>query len=228
MLYALNARGWLGRGSVNIKCRQFAFPVTLRVGNSSDIDVFQQVAIYSEYAFLADLSDVKVAVDLGANIGLASALILSTFPGACIVALEPEPGNCERAKHNLRFYGDRARVIEGAIWSQEGEVGLDDSFGDSREWAMAVKSGHGIRAYSMKEILSSLRGAPIDLLKIDIEGSEIELFSGDVSWLDCVRNLCIELHGPKCETAFRSAMAGYRWREWACGEYTVCQGIERN
>ena len=63
-------------------------------------------------------------------------------------------------------------------------------------------------------------GQSIDLLKIDIEGSENGLFSlGTERWLDRVRNLCIELHGEECERAFRSAMQGYRYEQARSGEY---------
>jgi len=109
-------------------------------------------------------------------------------------------------EQNLTLYGrDRVRLLQGAVWSKSGQVALDNTFGDKREWAVAVREGNGVRAYSMDEILSGASSQYIDLLKIDIEGSEKELFSGDTSWLAHIRNLCIELHGASCER--RSAPA---------------------
>lgn len=84
-----------------------------------------------------------------------------------------------------------------------------------------------MRAYSMHDLLRHFSERPIDLLKIDIEGSEAALFSADTSWLSRVRNLCIELHSRECVAAFRQGMKGYAWHESRFGEYVVCQGISR-
>jgi hypothetical protein len=42
-----------------------------------------------------------------------------------------------------------------------------------------------------------------------------------------VASMCIELHGPACERAFRLATAPYRFEELQCGEYTVCLDVKR-
>jgi hypothetical protein len=78
-------------------------------------------------------------------------------------------------------------------------------------------------------VLLSLAGATcIDLLKIDIERSEIEVFnSGASAWLDKVRNICIELHGPDCERAFLNALADFDYDVTASGELTICRNLRR-
>lgn len=223
-LGGLGRRKWLPP-RVRATAKGLRHRVTLRSPPSSDFDVFHQVLIADEYSFLSGLRDVRFAVDLGANIGLASAVVLSRFPEAIVLCVEPDPENLRILERNLRPYGDRVEIVSGAVWSSSGEVSLAHDRGDGREWATAVTAGIGVRAYTLWELLAN-RG-PVDLLKIDIEGSERQLFSGDVSWLSRVRNLCIELHGADCERAFRSATVGYRWTELICGEYTVCEGVER-
>jgi hypothetical protein len=62
----------------------------------------------------------------------------------------------------------------------------------------------------------------IDILKIDIEGSEGVLFSGDTDeWLPRVRNICIETHDSECAEAVVRALAPYRHRTGKTGEYTL-------
>jgi len=224
MLREANSRRFLTAPRITLRVPLLAHPVILRTAPSSDFDVFTQIVLWPEYDFLERLADVRTIVDLGANIGLASALMLSKFPGASVIAVEPDPGNCEVLRQNLAAYGDRVRVLEGAVWAYDGEVSLDRSFGDRREWAVAVRAGNGVRAFSMAHIFSNFDGQ-IDLLKIDIEGSEKALFSADTSWLSRVRNLSIELHGKECEAAFMTGMAAYRWRESHCGEHLVCENI---
>ena len=52
----------------------------------------------------------------------------------------------------------------------------------------------------------------IDILKVDIEGSEKEIFSNNLDWIDHVRVICIELHEnimPGSEDAFADATKNY-------------------
>jgi FkbM family methyltransferase len=214
--------------SVQIRTRRLLHPVTLRTGNSSDLDVFRAVVLGDEYEFLKRLRGVRQVIDLGANIGLSSAVILSHFRESTVLAVEPEPGNCAQLRKNLSYYSDRAVVLEGAVWPSCGEVSLNYRAGDGREWATAVTDGAGVRAYSMQELLSHFGEKPIDLLKIDIEGSELPLFCADTSWVSRIRNLCIELHSRECAAAFRRGMQGYKWKESRSGEYVVCEAIDRN
>lgn len=224
VLREANTRRLIAKPRITIRVPVLAHPVTLRTAPSSDFDVFSQVIVGPEYDFLDHLEGIRTIVDLGANVGLASARMLSKFPGCHVLAIEPDPGNCEMLRQNLAPYGNRVHILEGAAWISDGQVALDKSFGDCREWAVAVKSGNGVRAYSMEHILSRVGGS-IDLLKIDIEGSERVIFSADTSWLSRVRNLSIELHGADCEKAFREGTHSYSWRESRCGEYTVCEGV---
>jgi hypothetical protein len=56
----------------------------------------------------------------------------------------------------------------------------------------------------------------IDILKLDIEGAELEIFSGPCEWLSKVAILLIELHdrvAPGCSLTFYSALARYDFTE---------------
>jgi hypothetical protein len=63
----------------------------------------------------------------------------------------------------------------------------------------------------------------IDILKIDIEGSENELFRAHFhDWLAQVKNLAIELHDDASRQTFLEAMAPYAQRHKEVGELTFC------
>jgi hypothetical protein len=65
-----------------------------------------------------------------------------------------------------------------------------------------------------------------ELQKIDIEESELQLFSRNTeSWLPRIRNLCIELHGPECEAIVFRALADYSYDLSRTGELTVCSNL---
>jgi hypothetical protein len=66
----------------------------------------------------------------------------------------------------------------------------------------------------------------VDVLKIDVEGAELELFaSGYVPWLSRTSNLAIELHDQDCEQVFLRAMTGYHCQRRQSGETTICRNI---
>ncbi|MGC2830246.1 MAG: hypothetical protein WB994_11450, partial [Candidatus Acidiferrum sp.] len=62
--------------------------------HTSDRDVLRQVFIQGEYQAV-ELSNPKTIIDLGANVGFASAYFLSKYPTASVLAVEPDPGNYE-------------------------------------------------------------------------------------------------------------------------------------
>jgi hypothetical protein len=68
----------------------------------------------------------------------------------------------------------------------------------------------------------------LELLRIDIEGSEAEIFSQDCeSWLPLVRAITIELHGDQCREMFFKALAPYQYEHSVSGEFDTLRGIKR-
>lgn len=230
VLQSLNTHGRI-KAPVTVRPSKLDHAVMFRMGSSSDAEVFRDIYLKNEYAFLDALPEVRTIVDLGANIGLASALFLSKWPDASVLAVEPDGDNYQLLTRNLAPYGQRAQILQAAVWAQSGELELTHAFGDGREWARAVqeRSGDGecVQAFSMQELLARVPGNHIDLLKIDIEGSEETLFAGDTSWLRHVSNLSIELHSEACEKSFRGGMREYTWQESTCGQYVVCRDLQR-
>jgi hypothetical protein len=69
-------------------------------------------------------------------------------------------------------------------------------------------------------------GGAIDLLKIDVEGAELPLFTSNFeSWLARTRNLVIELHDGECSDAFFRALKGYDYQLERSGDLTLCKNI---
>jgi hypothetical protein len=85
----LNRR--LGGRVLTLSVRVFPTPVYCRAGGS-DLRVFVQVLANREYRCL-DQSDISgLIIDCGAaNIDPVHAVLLTRFPGAHLIALEPDP-----------------------------------------------------------------------------------------------------------------------------------------
>jgi FkbM family methyltransferase len=220
IIRSLDSRGLI-RGTVRVHPPALTHPVELRMG-TSDCSVFAGILVENIFGCVDSLSDVKTVIDLGANIGVSSAFFLSRWPAARVIAVEPDPGSYALLRSNLSPYN--AQCIQGAVWGRHTSLTLSRAFGDGREWATAVLEGAGeVRAYTMDELVSAV--GIVDFLKINIEGGEESIFSGDTSWVARVRNICIELHGENCERAFRQGMRGYRWEESYAHGFVMCRSI---
>ena len=217
---------------LTIHPRILLHPFQIRTGASSDIDVFDQIIMGLEYQALRDL-DPRVIFDLGANIGLSSAWFLSHFPNATVFAVEPDPQNFGLCSRNLSLYAGRAHVLLGAAWSKRTMLALSHSSGDGREWASRVSdtkpaaANNEVEAWDIGSLMERSGAKVIDLLKVDIERAELEVFAhGYEHWLPLVRNICIELHDTQCEEVFFAALKGYQYQVSRTGELTICRNLQ--
>lgn len=206
--------------------------LTVRLRGSSDLNVFSQIFIDQEYSRLTTLDHVSLVLDLGANVGYSSAYFLGSFPEAHVVAVEPDSGNMEVCRINLMPYGDRVSLLHGAVWSESKMLSLSQgTYGDGREWATQVLqpidgNAGNVQAWDVGSLMDMTGHAEVDLLKVDIEGSELQVFGETAkAWLPRVRNLCIELHGADCEEVFSRTLAGFDYELWHEGELTICKNL---
>lgn len=190
---------------------------------SSDWAVFMKVLGNMEYSFDSDNGSPKLIIDAGANIGLATLFFAWKYPGAQIAAIEPETSNLEVLRRNC---GDlpSVRVIPAALWSGRSELFISDP--NSEKWTFSVTDtpscGPTVLSTTIADILRESGSDRIDILKLDIEGAERELFrEGWQEWLPKVRTILIELHDrfvPGCSKAFYSAILTRPFRQEILGE----------
>jgi len=192
--------------------------------------IFEQ----NEYLPLTDIDHPSVIVDLGANAGFSSVYFLNRFPEASVIAVEPDSRNVEVCRRNLAGYGGRARLIYGAVWSRMTTLALvTGSYRDGREWATQVTDAGdsgtpAIPAYDMPYLIAQAPDRHIDILKIDIERSELELFGvAPANWLDSVGNIAIELHDQECEAVFFKALEPFTFSAVKSGELTIIRNLSR-
>lgn len=89
------------------------------------------------------------------------------------------------------------------------------------EEARAANGAQKVPTITMEEILRRADNNFIDLLKIDIEGAERQVFSGGAEWLQRVGLIIIELHDrfkPGCAKAFYDAIAHFDFVQSQKGE----------
>lgn len=180
---------------IKVKLKELEKPVFLR-NNTSDITVFYQVFFLNSYNFNYP-SQVDVIIDCGANIGMSSIFFHLRFPQALILALEPEESNYNMLVKNCSYY-QNIITLKAGIWNKNTKLQLVNK--SNEPWEMQVEENQNdsikdVEAVSISYLLQKFNLPKIDILKIDIEGSEKELFEFDSEkWLPHTRIICIELH----------------------------------
>jgi FkbM family methyltransferase len=214
-----------------LKLKGYPYPFFFRHG-TSDVPVIRQIFLKEEYRVLRGEKNMGRIIDCGANIGCTAFYFLSNYPDSELIAIEPDEGNFRLLQKNLEPFGERARVLQAAVWSSDQRLRLDRGhFGDGKEWSYQVRMCRDdeqadVTALSLETVLKQFNWERLDLLKIDVERAELELFTpGYEPWLSRTRNLAIELHGPDCEQVFLRAMAGYDYQVQQSGELTICRNI---
>jgi FkbM family methyltransferase len=211
--------GWV----VPVRVPRLRRPVWLRT-HSTDIEVFEQIFMKMELR-LPLAAAPRTIVDAGANIGIASLWFARAYPDARIVALELEPGNCEMLARNTRGYPN-IRVVNAGLWSHRARLRVVDSgygaYAFHAAQAEADEPGT-VPALGVADLADEV-GGRIDLLKIDIEGSEVAVFArGTEAWIDRVDAIAVEPHDrifAEATDTIRAATAE-RFDESQVGEYLV-------
>lgn len=232
-LFVARRRSWRGQsGTAVLRARGSRHPLHARL-DASDIPVFEQVFVANEYARIEGLPGITTILDLGANVGYTSARLLSAYPAARLLAVEPSDDNVQLLHTNLAPFGTRADVLHGAVWPVTADLVIEERpYRDGAAWSRQVREARpgepgAFRGWSPGDLIARLGGDRVSLLKMDIEGAEAALLGHpDLGWLDRVDHLAIELHDdssfgpatPLLEAALRSRPH----RRTHAGETTVC------
>lgn len=206
--------------------KEFQQNVYLRK-KSSDIATFYQVLFNLEYQ-LTIKEEPSVIIDLGANIGLASVFFLNKYPNSIVIAVEPEKSNFDCLLKNTKEYTNIIAYNNG-IWNKNANLEIKSS--ELGSWAFYVNEvekeiPNSVKAISINQIIENHSLKQIDILKIDIEGSEIELFSSNYeTWLPITRMIIIELHDwmrEGCAKQFFTTLVKYNFQLSHKGENLIC------
>ena len=137
-------------------------------------------------------------LDLGANRGLFS--VWAALVGAQVVAIEAQQGFGSEIKRLAAHNGVGDRVhVEIALAGGTVRAGaMAGVLADDKRWAT---TSHGApqrpAGMSVPQVMSAYQIGRIGLMKVDIEGGEFAVFSDeeDLSWLDQVDQVVMEVHG---------------------------------
>jgi FkbM family methyltransferase len=178
------------------KASFFKEPFALR-NNKSDKPIFFQVFYEKQYdLYGVKFPDTLRILDGGANVGCASVYFSIRFPKAQILAVEPEKNNFLLLQENTKPY-QNIQCIQVGIWNKNEALSIANPEGGAAEYMFENNSEkqNTINGMTMDSLFAFKNWNEVDIVKLDIEGAEKEVFSaGDLSWLKKVKLLVIELH----------------------------------
>lgn len=186
-----------------------------------------QLASYFEIAVehIYDQSPAVVAkpgwtvVDVGANIGVFS--VCQARRGARVFAYEPHPRAFANLASNLRANGVESLVscVNAAVSNSEGSgwLATDTGSTSSRLSLTVTREGFEVPTVTLDASLAELGVSSVDLLKIDVEGTEIAVLAGASVTLERASAAIIEVHGLESEVD--KCMAEHGFRRDPAGRY---------
>lgn len=157
---------------------------------------FKEIFVEEFYRFKPK-SRVPVIFDCGANIGTSCAFFKLIYPQSKIVAFEPNPKITEYLQKNIISNSlENIEVIDKAVWNDDQgiELGMEDADASS---IFYVKNKVKVKSVRLKDYLE--KEEVVDMLKMDIEGAEIEVLKDCKESLTNVKNIFVEFHSYKNE-----------------------------
>lgn len=182
---------------------------------------------YNEGYFINDNEKpIKTIIDAGANIGDESARFLIHHPSATIVAVEAADCNFLLLEKNFTNVTNIV-PIKGALWPVSTHLKLIP--GRSMESFSIIEASHNIEsvvpAWTIPDLMNKMKWDEVDILKLDIEGSEYELFTRNFQeWINKVNCFIFEVPDndkPGSTQAIFHALEGQSYNSYICGENLV-------
>jgi FkbM family methyltransferase len=200
-----------GAPFTDLTLRSKAHRITVRPRNS-DFEVMVQTFVNKGCDVMQFAPGAKVIVDAGANIGLTALNFHWQAADAEIIAIEPEEENFSLLQKNTAKF-PQIKTVQAALWPRQASVSIRRVSNRSWDFQTAeneVDTGAGeiqCQVITLEEILD--RYGRIDILKLDIEGAEWNLFEqSDLSWLDRVGLVVAEFHGENKDMRLMKAIEG--------------------
>ncbi len=184
---------WLSRQKLGGPSGFFRFPFgRVHYTDASALEnMFWELFLSQDYA-VNKLPDRPYIVDCGGNIGLGVIWFKQRYPQARITVFEADPALAEILAENVHHLGlTSVEVVKAAVSDTAGPA----NFARDRPLTGHVTSGEGVPIDCVR--LSDYLKEPVDLLKVDIEGSEFSVLSDlcATGKIKLVRHLICEVHG---------------------------------
>jgi FkbM family methyltransferase len=144
-----------------------------------------------------------VVLDIGGHIGMFAIPLIRRHPNLIVHSFEPMPINYEHFQKNMRRNDVKGnlKLHRLAITSDGRDVLLSAKDANSGSASICFRQGCAHHGYAhsttLAAFLSDFKIDNIKLLKVDCEGTELELLTDNTTILERVEFLALEVHKTK-------------------------------
>jgi FkbM family methyltransferase len=157
-------------------------------------ETYKEIFERNIYEFNSNSSN-PIIIDCGANMGLSVLYFSKKYPNAEIIAFEPDESVLPFLEKNIYSQKiDNLKLYKKAVWTEETELKFYTDNGLGGRIGKEYKNQNPIiiKALRLRDFLETRNS--IDMLKIDIEGSEYAVIQDCEDVLSHVNNVFIEYH----------------------------------
>ncbi|MFC6990551.1 FkbM family methyltransferase [Haladaptatus sp. GCM10025707] len=205
-------KGWRHRGRIGDVTAEFATTSLLEYQRVTTL--FGEERIIE--ALLDDLDGSEIVWDVGANVGIYACFIAKKLTSGVVIGFEPEPVNETRLQRNLQANAPPERWQTAAIaLSNVDGPGMLASADDRARETEAGAGHHYLSATDGWLPVACKRGETVideglpapTILKIDVQGAELQVLEGMGDALSTVERIYAELHTEKCPQRYGTSVA---------------------
>jgi FkbM family methyltransferase len=163
--------------------------------------------VYRINELAKELNEDSIVLDIGANVGFFSALLLSKRPIKKIIAFEPIPINTQTLKRTIgenKLLQERLVLQEKAVTGKPmGDLVLyldsEKELTENASVFSGFESTHSkelvVPSITLTQIIEQNSFDKIDFVKMDCEGSEFDiLYNTETSLLKRIKRITLEVH----------------------------------
>jgi FkbM family methyltransferase len=188
-----------------VPCKERILGATMQVLDyASFLSLYIEIVVRREYQFAFD-SPSPLILDCGSNIGMSLLYFKTMWPDCRIVAFEPDELAFRALQHNIAANRwNHVEMHNAALSGEEGEI---DFFSDPAQPGSLVMStfkqrvsGASSKPTACQKVqalrLSSFVNGPVDLVKMDIEGTELAVLEelAQAGKLPQIKEIVLEYH----------------------------------
>jgi FkbM family methyltransferase len=133
-------------------------------------------------------------LDCGSNYGTSIAYFKEIYPNAKVIGFEPDPKIFSILKENIETRGLKdVELLNYGLWKEETTLTFESEGADGGRISDDTDSSNSI-GIKTKKLSDYLKDTKVDMLKMDIEGAEIQVLKEAQDYLANAENIFIEFH----------------------------------
>ncbi len=155
--------------------------------------LFKEIFIERTYQFKAKTNNPHI-VDLGSNIGLSILFFKRLYPKSTIIGFEPDKETFNLLSENISKNVNGVKLVNAAVGTHRGKINFYSS--ETKGWGMSTLESKSSTICKKVDVvpLSDYLNRKVDLLKMDIEGTEVEVICAAKDKLCNVDRIVLEYH----------------------------------